>query len=261
MDAVTTDQYLMYARTIQAKHIKTLVETLKELLIDTNIQFTSDGMRIIDLDNTRVVMIHMKLHAEKFETYVCKEPVTTGVNLADLNKLMKTVDNTDTLTFFLDRSDYNRLGIRVENDEKRTRTEYKLNLLELDSGKLSIADTVVKTCVVLDSAELNKIVKKMASLSGKVEMKSVGDKLMLTCIGESCTQETIIQDACANDEDNGGEIVQGVFSLRYLVLFCKCQTFSDKLELYIQNDYPLIIRYANSTLGELKLCLSPMVDE
>jgi hypothetical protein len=23
-----------------------------------------------------------------------------GVNLADLNKLMKTVDNTDTLTFF-----------------------------------------------------------------------------------------------------------------------------------------------------------------
>jgi hypothetical protein len=45
------------------------------------------------------------------------------------------------------------------------------------------------------------------------------------------------------------------------VLFCKCQTFSDKLELYIKNDYPLIIRYANSTLGELKLCLSPMVDE
>jgi hypothetical protein len=36
MDVVATDQYLMYAR-IQAKHIKTLVETLKELLIDTNI--------------------------------------------------------------------------------------------------------------------------------------------------------------------------------------------------------------------------------
>lgn len=249
----------MFARTIQAKHFKTVFETLKELLIDTNIQFTPDGMRIIDLDNTRVVMIHMKLHADKFETYFCKEPVTTGVNLADLNKLMKTVDNTDTLTFFLDKTDYNRLGIRVENDEKRTRTEYKLNLLDLDSGKLSIADTVVKTCVVLDSAELNKIIKKMASLSGKVEMKSVGNKLMLTCIGESCTQETIIQDA--GSEDEGREIVQGVFSLRYLVLFCKCQSFSDKLELYIQNDYPLIIRYANTTLGELKLCLSPMVDE
>jgi hypothetical protein len=41
-------------------------------LIDTNIQFTPDGMRIMNLDNTRVVMIHMKLHAEKFETYVCR---------------------------------------------------------------------------------------------------------------------------------------------------------------------------------------------
>jgi hypothetical protein len=37
------------ARTIQAKHFKTLFETLKELLTDTNIQFTPDGVRIIDL--------------------------------------------------------------------------------------------------------------------------------------------------------------------------------------------------------------------
>jgi DNA polymerase III sliding clamp (beta) subunit (PCNA family) len=43
-------------------------------------------------DNTRVVMIHLRIHADKFEDYVCEEPITMGVNLTNLNKLMKTVD-------------------------------------------------------------------------------------------------------------------------------------------------------------------------
>jgi hypothetical protein len=42
-----------------------------------------------------------------------------GVNLTNLNKLMKTVDNSDTLSFYLENSDLNRLAIKVENSEKR----------------------------------------------------------------------------------------------------------------------------------------------
>jgi hypothetical protein len=41
-----------------------------------------------------------------------------GVNLTNLNKLMKTVDNSDTLSFYLENSDLNRLAIKVENSEK-----------------------------------------------------------------------------------------------------------------------------------------------
>jgi hypothetical protein len=60
--------------------------------------------------------------------------VTTGVNNMTSNKLMKTVGNTDTLTFFLDKSEgYNRLGIRVENDEKRS-VRSTSSTCRLDSG-------------------------------------------------------------------------------------------------------------------------------
>jgi hypothetical protein len=41
-----------------------------------------------------------------------------GVNLTNLNKLMKTVDNSDTLSFYLENSDLNRLAIKVENREE-----------------------------------------------------------------------------------------------------------------------------------------------
>jgi proliferating cell nuclear antigen len=64
-------------------------------------------------------MIHLRIHADKFEDYVCEELITMGVNLTNLNKLMKTVDNSDTLSFYLENSDLNRLAIKVENSEKR----------------------------------------------------------------------------------------------------------------------------------------------
>ena len=30
--------------------------------------------------------------------------------------------------------------------------------------------------------------------------------------------------------------------------------------MYIKNDYPLIIKYDIANLGEIKLCLSPLID-
>jgi hypothetical protein len=74
--ATTTEDlsgYKLFARSLQSKAFKTIFETLKELLIDTNIQWDKDGLKIIDL-NTLVVMIHLRIHADKFEDYVCEEP-------------------------------------------------------------------------------------------------------------------------------------------------------------------------------------------
>jgi len=53
------------------------------------------------------------------------------------------------------------------------------------------------------------------------------------------------------------DIIQGNFNLKYLVLFTKCTNLSNNVELYLKNDYPLIIKYATAGLGQLKLCLSP----
>lgn len=257
----------MYARTVQASVIKVLMEALKDLLIDTTIKFDADGVRIVDLDNTHVVMIHLKLFASRFEEYVCTRPVDIGVNLANFHKLLKTVNGSDTLTLFLDETDSNRLGVRVENEEKRSRTEYKLNLLDLDQERINIPAVEVQTCVVRPSMDFQKIVRDMAGISERVEIKNVDDQLILTCKGDFCMQETVLHDgsggtpALGEGQGPTGAIVQGIFSLKYLVLFCKCSSLCSTTELYLRNNYPLIVRYSVASLGELKLCLSPIMEE
>ena len=60
--------------------------------------------------------------------------------------------------------------------------------------------------------------------------------------------------------ENKDDIIQGNFSLKYLVLFTKCTNLSNTVELYLKNDYPLIIKYTVASLGNIKLCLSPQVE-
>lgn len=257
--------YCMYARTVQACVLKVLMDAVKDLLVDTTLQFSEEGVKLIALDNTHVVMIHLRLEAKRFEEYYCEAPVSIGVNLANFQKLLKTVNTTDTLTMFLESNDRNRLGIRVENEDKRTKTEFKLNLLDLDGTNFEIPPISFNSCIMLPSAYFQKIVRDMAGISDRVEMKNVGKQLILTCKGDFCAQETVLQDDNKMDDDDEdtselNTIVQGNFSLKYLVLFTKCAALSQTVSLFLKNNYPLVVEY-NLALGSLRLCLSPQVDE
>ena len=75
-----------------------------------------------------------------------------------------------------------------------------------------------------------------------------------TCIGEANTGLSFLKN------NNPEEIVQGVFALKHLVLFSKCTNLCNTIELFLKNDYPLIIKYTVASLGEIKLCLAPKVD-
>ena len=57
--------------------------------------------------------------------------------------------------------------------------------------------------------------------------------------------------------DNPEQIIQGVFALKYLVLFTKCTNLCNSINLFLKNDYPLIIKYDIASLGHIKLCLAP----
>lgn len=251
-------------KTVQASAFKILVEALKELLIDTNIEFDETGIKIMAMDNNHIVLVHLKLDASRFEYYKCEKREFIGVNMLNLHKLIKTINSNDTLTLFMDRNDMNHLGIKIENGEKNTKTTYKLTLLDLDNPKISIDPAEFNSVLTLPSSDFQKICRDMNNLSEFVEIKNINNQLIFTCKGDFCRQETIL-----SDNDNGiyqinnkneNEIIQGVFNLKYLVLFTKCTNLCNTVEMYLKNDYPLIIKYSVASLGDIKLALAPQAN-
>jgi proliferating cell nuclear antigen len=98
-----------------------------------------------------------------------------------------------------------------------------------------------------------------------MEIKNVNNKLIISCNGDFCSQEIVISDSDKKRMDKlnecSQEIFQGVFNVKYLVLFTKCTNLSNTVELYLKNDYPLIIQYTVGSLGSVKLCLAPQQND
>lgn len=254
--------YVLEVKTVQSAAFKTLVEAAKELLTDTCIEFDDTGMKIVAMDTSHIVLVHLKLDASKFEYYYCKSKVVIGVNMINFHKLIKTLNSNDTLTMFLDESNFNQLGIKCENVEKNTKTTFKLNLLDLDNPKISVDPAEFNSVITLPSSDFQKICRDCYNIAEQVEIKNINNQLIFSCKGDFCSQETILCDHDGVNTiayKNNGEIVQGMFSLKYLVLFTKCTNLCNTVELYLKNDYPILVRFQVASLGELKLCLSPSI--
>lgn len=107
-------------RTVQSAAFRTLIEALKEILTEANLEFDSTGIKVIDVDETHTVLTYLRLNADRFEYFYCPAKYVLGINMIYLFKLIKTLSNNDSLTLFLPAANPNKLGIRAENAEKGT---------------------------------------------------------------------------------------------------------------------------------------------
>ena len=258
---IDEDKYIFNIKTVQSGAIRILIEALKEILTDGNITISETGIKIITTDSTNSVLIHLKLEAENFEYFKCFNKITIGVNMLNLFKLIKTMSNSETLTLFVEKNNENQLGIIIHNSEKNSQTTYKLNLLDIQEDDIDIPPAEFETELTLPSGDFQKIIRDMINIGENIEVTSIGNQLKLICNGDFAHQETVL-----GETNNGLNFsttqspelpIQGVFSLKYLLLFTKCTNLCNQIHLYIKNDYPLIIQYAVASLGSIKLCLAP----
>ena len=258
---MSENNYILEIKTIQASTIKSVIDAMKEILMDVNLEFDENGMKIVALDNTHIVLIHLKLHAEKFESYYCMKKLYVGINMLKFHMLIKTIQNGDILSLFIHKNDPNILGITIENNEKNVKTTYKLSMLDIDVINVDIPPADFNTIITMPSTYLQKIIRDMHNLAEYIEIKNIGEKLILSCQGEFCCQETILATETQNiqiknNEKNSQEIIQGVFSLKYLSIFTKCTNLCSTVEIYLKNSYPIIHQNSIASMGSVKLCLA-----
>lgn len=255
-------------KTVQISPFRTLMTALKDILLETNISFQKDGIRIINMDKSHTILAHLFLSANNFELYECEEEkIIIGVNMFHLFKLINSIDNDDTLTIYIEKSDYSdgitsHLGLKFENgDIKQCKTQ-KLRLIEPDAEELHIPDVSFSSIINLPSSDFQKIIRDLSCISEKLEIKSVGNELIFKCQGQFASAEIHRAESDGSMEfltkQDPSKIVQGEFSLKNLGYFIKCTNLCSQIEMYLENDLPLVVKYHVASLGEIKLCLAPL---
>lgn len=266
-NASTTNNVLTI-KTVQIAPFRTLMTALKDILLETNISFQPDGIRIINMDKSHTILVHLYLAASNFEFYECKkEKIIIGVNMFHLFKLINSIDNDDTLTIYIENNDYydgivSHLALKFENgDIKQCKTQ-KLKLIEPEQDELEVPDVKFSSIINLPSADFQKIIRDLSCISDKLEIKSVGNELIFKCQGQFASAE--IHRAEVDEsmkfilKQDSSKVIQGEFSLKNLSYFIKCTNLCPQIEVYLENDLPLVVKYNVASLGEIKLGLVPL---
>jgi proliferating cell nuclear antigen len=263
-----TDGNVLTIKTVQIAPFRTLMTALKDILLETNITFEPDGMRIINMDKSHTILAHLHLAAQNFEFYECKkDKIIIGVNMFHLFKLINTIENDETLTMYIENSDYvdgivSYLTLKYENGEIKQCKTQKLRLIEPDPEELQYPDVTFSSIINLPSADFQKIIRDLSCISDKLEIKSVGNELIFKCSGQFASAEIHRAESDGSMgfvlKQDSSKIIQGEFSLKNLGYFIKCTNLCQQIEVYLENDLPLVVKYNVASLGSIKLCVAQL---
>lgn len=276
---LSENAYVLEMKTVQIAPMRTLMTALKDILLETNIIFSQDsidskgnkipgGIRIINMDKSHTILAHLFLDALKFEHFYCKHPkIIIGVNMFHLFKLINTIDNDDTLTIYIEENDYNEgiveyLGLKFENGDIKQCKIQKLKLIEPDEEELDMPSVKFSSVINLPATDFQKIIRDLSNISDRLEIKSVGNELVFSCQGPfaSCKIRRTESDGVTEfiKKSDNSHVIQGEFSLKNLGYFIKCTNLCNNIEMFLENDLPLVVKYSVASLGEIKLCLAPL---
>lgn len=258
---------MLIIKTVQIQPIRNVFTAIKDILSDSTITFTKEGLKIINFDKTHTILVNVFLEASKFELFICKpDKIVICANTLHLFKVISTMSNDDTLTMYIDKADYHdgvvsHLGLQYDNGDIKQCYNQKLRLIEPDTEELVLPDISYTTIINLPSTDFQKIIRDLNCISDRIEIKSVGNDLIFSCEGAFASAKIYRSEHDGYMEfvqkpDDASVVIQGEFSLKSLSQFIKCTPLCNSIEMYIDNNLPLIVQYSVASLGSIFLALA-----
>ena len=270
------DNNVLTMQTIQIAPIRNLYSALKDLVPDVTMIIDKDGMKIINFDRNHTTLVAVRMKFEKHECVLDK--IVICANSLHLFKLISNTSNDDLFSMYIDKEDYrdgsvSHLGLQYDNGKINQCNNYKLRLFEPEEDELEVPEVSYSAIIHMPSVGFQKIIRDLTGLSDRIKIESVGDDLIFSCEGqfaksrifrtEQKPDASILDDKMDaikfRKKPGASTVMSGEFPIKSLNNFIKCTPLSQNLEIYLENDLPLIVKYdIGSEMGDIKLCLSPL---
>lgn len=260
------NNHLFSLCTSKTKPVKDLFELLHDLINEGNLECSKEGIRLLNINRGGNFILHLRLYENSFEHYSCDErPIVLGLNLEEIFKIIKLVENNETLTLFVPNDDIDRLSIQRFNIEEKIINTKSLALYDIATEVINIPDIEFDNVIVMPAQRFQKICREYYQFSDTVEIVSCDNTIYFKSSGDRVKQELSIsetEDGVAFEKQgNKNSIFRGNFNLKYLVKFAKCANLCTNISIHLKNDCPLIIECNMEDFGLIRLCISETIDD
>ena len=112
------------ARLIEGVVLKQIIEALKDLVTDANMDVSSDDLSIQCMDSSHVALVDVNLSRAAFDHFRCDKPISLGFNGPNMSKILKLM-NKDDIVVMKAEDDGDTLTLMFEsNDDQKTIADF-----------------------------------------------------------------------------------------------------------------------------------------
>jgi proliferating cell nuclear antigen len=85
------------ARLVEGIIMKQIIEAVKDLVTDANLDCSEEEVSIQCMDGSHVSLVAVRLSAAAFDHYRCDRPLSLGINSGNMSKIFKMMGKEDVV--------------------------------------------------------------------------------------------------------------------------------------------------------------------
>lgn len=263
-DQSQDDDYYEEIDTNSAKEKKKGKKNFVEKSRNTAKKTSGGGIRILRLTEDKSVLIKLTLYSDKFDYFMCKEPkIKIGVDINQLHAMLKVINDDEPIIFYMNKDNMNRLYINsvAKSNDGSEETDIELFLMDISNPELQIPQTEFQNIITIASDKFHTDCKHFNNNTRTVEIISINDQISFKGTSDAGHITKTYKDIHGTKNPNKNVIVQGKYELKNLLSFSKCNKLCNTIDIYLKNDFPLVLVIAIATLGKMYVFLTPVEEE
>lgn len=265
-----SEKFIFKTKTQEGTIIKNLIELIQQCIKTACLEINERGIFLVTMDAHFKTLIDFKLERENFLYYHCERPITIGINVNHLHKMLKSVKKKESIILFISHSRPDDLAIKIEPKDTNSRsnvTYIKIqptHTLEID------LPTGYGIPIVTPSNNYQKMCKDMANISKTMDVIFNNDgKLHFICdAGHIYSREVSFggddMDICGLDEQLYNDLKNGKleensksflheYNTNTITKLVKMTGLSQTIQISIGEHLPLKFTLKVGTLGVISL--------
>jgi len=254
------------AHLTQAVLLKKVVDAIKDLCKDVNFDCSEKGIQVQSMDSSHVALVSLLLRESAFSEFKCERPMSLGMNVESLSKILKMCGPSDSLKVRW-QSGADTVSFQCEGGEDRI-ADFDLKLMQIESEHMEIPEQHYKVTVRLPSSEFQRICRDLREFGETMQVKASKEGITFSVQGDLGSGNVLLKPRGGDKPEDRvsltvHEPVTATFALRYLVNFSKAAPLCGSVELGLGPDAPLLVKYdlENADNGHMQFYLAPKIDE
>jgi proliferating cell nuclear antigen len=228
--------------------LKKSLESISNLIQETNVRFKQDGIYIKAVDKTQILLLDFYFPKTSFDNYLV-DPSLVGINIHELYNIISRSFDSDKLKLDLKE---NSLEINLLGQIDR---KFNVSYLDISENEISIPEIKFDSEIIIIAFLLKEILKDINLIGTTVTFKVKDSKFIVECEGDKGKIETTLPKVKIKSKKN----VTVKFSLSYLKNITKSIDNDTNILLKLSDDSPLYLEYDIENKVKIKFYLSSML--